>query len=465
LRQGITRNHVPVASSDLPLARALRGEEVQGDELEIPLPRGTISALFGAAPFLDDEGHVSGAVASFADITELKRVQRELDLRRREAEEASVRKTRFLSAVSHDIRTPANAINLMAELIRRASTSDELQKELPNLAERLQANTRSLIELVGDLLDVARFDSGRVELVESQFLLGDLIADECRQLSLLAEAKEIQLISEPLERPIRLFSDRVKLGRVIGNLLGNAIKFTRVGTVHISAGFMSPVDRRVMIRVQDTGPGIAPENLARIFDEFAQLHNPERDSSKGFGLGLTICKRLIEVMGGEIIVESQLGQGSAFTIVLPTSAVVFNFDHVSVTPETPAPAAVNGSRLNLNVLLVEDHTATRKGTAELLRQEGAQVREAANGHEAYHALAEQTPDVLLLDMMLPDIDGREILAHLQSKPLPGLKGVVVLTGDLTKERLADVQRLGADALIGKPIDLAKLLTAIEGFQA
>lgn len=465
LRRGITRKHIPVPESDLPLARALRGQELQGEELELSLPRGVATLLFCAAPFLDSDGNVNGAVASFADITELKRVQRELDLRRREAEEASIRKTRFLSAVSHDIRTPANAINLMAELIRRASTSEDLKAELPDLAQRLQANTRSLMDLVGDLLDVARFDSGRVELVETQFMLGELIADECRQLSLVAEAKGLTLEADPLERPIRLFTDRVKLGRVIGNLLGNAIKFTNSGGVRISAGFMSPVDRRVVIRVQDTGQGIAVSSLNRIFDEFAQLQNPERDSAKGYGLGLTICKRLIEVMGGEIVVESEVGKGSTFMVVLPASCVVVNIDSVPVVNDhAPSLAHRNGNRLHVKVLLVEDHPATRSGTSALLRQEGATVIEASNGHEAFHALEAETFDVLLLDMMLPDLDGREILARLQAKPLPSLKGVLVLTGDLTAERLADVKRLGADGLIGKPVDLARLVATIEEFQ-
>lgn len=465
LRRNITRKHSPVNVSDLPLARALRGEELQNEELDFTLARGQVTLLCCAAPFVDSNGKVTGAVTSFADITELKRVQRELDLRRREAEEASVRKTRFLSAVSHDIRTPANAINLMAELIRRASASDELKRDLPDLAQRLQANTRSLMELVGDLLDVARFDSGRVELVETQFMLGDLIADECRQLSLLAETKGLTLECEPLARPIRLFTDRVKLGRVLGNLLGNAIKFTSTGTVQISAGFLSPTDRRVVIRVRDTGQGIASANLHRIFDEFAQLQNPERDSAKGFGLGLTICKRLVEVMGGEIIVESEPGKGSTFMVVLPQSTVVVNVDALPTAPELPANTEVrHGPRLRLKVLLVEDHPATRTGTAALLRQEGATVIEASNGHEAFNALETETPDVLLLDMMLPDLDGREILAHLQARPHATLKGVLVLTGDLTAERVADVKRLGADRLIGKPVDLAKLVAAVEDYQ-
>ncbi len=153
-------------------------------------------------------------------------------------------------------------------------------------------------------------------------------------------------------------------------------------------------------------------------------------------------------------------------VVLPQSTVVVNMDHVAVVTDHPPVLNNhnNGPRLRLKVLLVEDHPATRAGTAALLRQEGATVIEASNGHEAFNALETETPDVLLLDMMLPDLDGREILARLQARPHATLKGVLVLTGDLTAERVADVKRLGADGLIGKPVDLGKLVSAVEGFQ-
>jgi CheY-like chemotaxis protein len=469
LRRSVTRNRVPVDPSDLPLARALRGEEVMADELEFAVAKDALSLLCCAAPILDGQGSVVGAVSAFADITELKSVQRELEIRRREAEEASVRKTRFLAAVSHDIRTPANAINLMAELIRRASVTPQLAQEMPDLAERLQANTRSLMELVSDVLDVARFDSGKIELIESEFSLADLIADECRQVRPLADDKGIQLVMEPMERPIWLHTDRVKLGRVLGNLLGNAVKFTAKGTVRVSAGFRSSNDRSVVVRVEDTGIGIADESLPRIFDEFAQLHNPERDRSKGTGLGLTICKRLVEVMGGEITVESTINSGSSFQVVLPPSCVALRLDATSgsakLEPTKPARLPDNpGERLNLSVLIVEDHTSSRDGTARLLRQEGARIIEAKNGREALDALSRCAPDVVLLDMMLPDMDGREVLRRLQAQPPPGLKGVLVLTGDLTAERLAEVKQYGADALIGKPVDVSKLIEALADYQ-
>jgi signal transduction histidine kinase/response regulator RpfG family c-di-GMP phosphodiesterase len=471
IRKAATRAHVPVEENDLPISRALRGEEVIGDELDFALPKGTISLLCCAAPILDSQQRIAGAVASYADISQLKGLQRELERRRREAEEASVRKTRFLAAVSHDIRTPANAISLMAELIRRSTDNPELHHDLPELADQLQNNTHALMELVGDVLDLARFDTGKVELVETEFSLVDLINDEVRQVRPLADNKKIDVVVEPAGRPIWLHTDRVKLGRVLGNLLGNAIKFTTQGSVRVSAQVLPAPDGRLSVHVIDTGVGIARENLSRIFDEFAQLHNPERDRNKGTGLGLAICSRLVEVMGGEIRVESEPGKGSDFEVLLPAASVALWMN--AMLGSHGSPTGARGAALSprareplaLDVLLVEDHTSTREGTARILRQEGARVAEANNGVAALAAIEAATADVVLLDMMLPDMDGREILKRICERRPARLKGVLVLTGDLTPERLDEVKQLGADGLIGKPIDVVKLLAALERYQA
>jgi signal transduction histidine kinase len=440
----------------LPINRALAGEEVSGEELELALAGGKrLVILSSAAPVYGADGAVAGAVWAFADVTPLKRLQRELDLRRREAEEASVRKTRFLASVSHDIRTPVNAINLMAEVIRRAVDNPALAPQVPHLAQRLQANALALVELVSDVLDIARFDVGKIELQETEFALTELLADEHAQLQPLAAEKGLTLELESPDRPLWVRADRVKLSRVIGNLIGNAIKFTEAGTVRVSAAVGS--ERQVLIRVADTGPGIAAESQSFIFDEFAQLRNPARDREMGTGLGLAICKRLVEVMGGTISVESTPHKGSTFTVMLPASCVVLRLD----SPPADNPAAdAPGSSIalaGLRVLLVEDHGPTRESVAQLLRDESATVTEACDGKSALAALERDSTDVVLLDMMLPDLDGREVLRHIRDSRPAGPRAVFVLTGDLTQERLDEVRRLGADVFFGKPIDVGKLI--------
>ena len=462
LREGLYRDGKQVDMKDLPTQRVLRGEEVWSEDYEIALVDGRkLAIVVSASPFYDAAGKVTGGVLAFIDSTPHKTLLRELELRRREAEEASVRKTRFLAAISHDIRTPANAINLMAELIRRAAGDHAAESQVPGLADRLQQNVTTLLDLVGDLLDLARFDSGKGDLVETEFPLSDLLEREVEQLRPMADSRGVELIVEPATPPMWLHTDRVKLARVIANLIENAIKFTPRGAVRVSA--QRTPDRKVRLRVADTGVGIAPEHLARIFDEFIQVRNPERDVNKGSGLGLAICKRLVDLLGGTIDVQSVPGTGATFTVELPSSAIAVRLDSAPPPPsrsEAPTP----GGRLpQLRILLVEDHRVTREGTRDLLKQEGAAVVEASDGAVALKLLRNQSFEVVILDLMLPDMDGNEILESLHSERPSGLKGVLVLTGDLHEGRFAELRRLQPDTLIQKPVDIEKLVRVLQTF--
>lgn len=300
---------------------ARRGEETHGQEIEIVQANGRrLVCLVYARPIRDEQDKLRGSVGVLVDITAQKELQRELDMRRREAEEASIRKTRFLAAVSHDIRTPANAISLLAELIRRTASNASMIGDVPELAQELQASALALVNLLSDVLDIARFDSNKVEMQETEFALGALLLDEQKQLLPLARQKELSLAVDGPSQSIILRTDRIKLARVVGNLVGNAIKFTEKGEVKIGAAQNG--DGTVNISVTDTGIGIAPEYQAHIFDEFFQIRNPERDRAKGSGLGLTICKRLVDAMGATLRVQSAPGQGTTFTVTLPSLMVV-----------------------------------------------------------------------------------------------------------------------------------------------
>lgn len=457
----------PLQPADHPLQRACRNQEVTGEELTLSTPGGgRLELLASAAPIHDAKGAVVGGVCALVDVTAQKTLQREIDLRRREAEEASTRKTHFLAAVSHDIRTPANAISLMAELIRRYAADPNMTGQIAGLADDLQRNTLSLIELIGDVLDMARFDSGKSELVESEFALADLVEQELRQHLPAAQKKGLELIAESLPGSLWLRTDRVKLARVLGNLLGNAIKFTSRGSVRVSVEVEHGPDQAVAIQVRDTGCGVPPELLQYIFDEFRQLHNPARDRGQGAGLGLSICKRLVEFLGGTIQVESQLHAGSTFTVLLPASIVVHNS-----ADETAGNGALRAKlsgllecRLDsLRVLLVEDHASTRNGAAQILRGEGATVTEASDGATALACLMRDDFDVLLLDMMLPDLDGREVLRHVQDAPPASLQAIFALTGDVTSQRKAEIEASGAHALFAKPIDVEQLIEHLRDF--
>ena len=251
---------------------------------------------------------------------QIVRQNEELNRRRIEAEDASGRKTRLLNAVAHDIRNPVNTIGLVAEVIRRTADDPSLVTEVPQMARRLQSNARSLVALVSDVLDIAQLDSGLLQRRDSAFLLNDVIDTARRDLAPLAEAKLLRLDAEMPEDAIRVRSDRIKLDRIVTNLVTNAIKFTAKGNVTISA--VAAVDGAILIRVRDTGIGIAEPELERIFDEFAQFDVRPGTLGKGWGLGLAICRRLASVIGAGISVDSRLGEGTVFTLRLPPGCVV-----------------------------------------------------------------------------------------------------------------------------------------------
>ena len=243
-----------------------------------------------------------------------------LDAKGLQAEEASTRKSRLLASVSHDMRTPLTTINVMAELIRHTADDPALAAELPRLARSLQTSALSMSDMVGDVLDISAIDSGRIALHASEFALDDLLAQELQSFEPLARAKGLRLRLSEAHRPVRLLADKVKLARVVRNLVMNAIKFTDAGSVTVSSGVAD--DGAALIRVADTGIGIARENLDRIFGEFAQLRAASAEDKRGWGLGLAISRRLAGMMGGAIAVESRVNVGSTFTIRLPPACMV-----------------------------------------------------------------------------------------------------------------------------------------------
>src|SRR4029079_19105712 len=211
--------------------------------------------------------------------------------------------------VSHDIRTPINAINLMAEVMCRTAENPTFAGDVPDMARRMKVNALSLADLLTDVLDISHFDSGRVELNASRVSLGDLLSEHCPALLALHQARGLTLTLRA-SAPVWLYIDRIKLSRVVSNLLTNAIKYTETGGISIRTT-VSP-DQAVMIEIQDTGVGIPANSLDAIFDEYAQLSNPDRDPNKGWGLGLPICKRLVNLLGGAISVSHHVNSRNGF---------------------------------------------------------------------------------------------------------------------------------------------------------
>lgn len=313
----IFRDGVEVPANQAPLFRAMKGEEVHGEEIELVFISKRMTVLASAAPIRGAEQQIEGAVAAFTDITPLKTLQSELNARRREAEEASVRKSRFLAQVSHDIRNPVNTISLLAELLYRTASQSPAAQEVATIASDLRKGAIALVDLVSDVLDLTRFDSGRIDLEETDFSLTEMLTEECRGYREMAIEKKLNFECKLPSTPIHVRTDRVKLSRVLGNLLGNALKFTQEGKVAVDVKLEQDDGQPGIccIRISDTGPGIPSEFHDRIFDEFFQLRN--NGQHRGAGLGLAICKRLIGAMGGSIDVHSTVGHGSTFIVKIP----------------------------------------------------------------------------------------------------------------------------------------------------
>jgi signal transduction histidine kinase/ActR/RegA family two-component response regulator len=396
---------------------------------------------------------LAGQIALVIEAIDL---QVQLHQRRSLAEEDSLRKTRFLTAISHDVRTPANAINLMAELISRASKGDIPSSEIADMARDLQSSARLLVDLVSDVLDLARFDSAALDLQKDEFELWPIIHAEVKQLLPLAKEQNLKLQALLPTDPVWLRTDRMKLARVVGNLIGNAIKFTEAGGAEIRGIVLA--DNSLQIQVIDTGIGIDPHHLTDIFDEFHQLRNPARDRSKGTGLGLAICKRLVSAIGCTLSVDSTPNRGSTFTLHIPAA---LRIPSPSLSTNLLGSQSRHTGRLaGLRILLVEDHEMTRRATAKILAAEGATVMQAEHGKAALQLLAHDFPQVLLLDLMLPDMDGADILRKLQTHCPASLKCMLAISGDVTQARADQVQSLGATALIPKPVDIDHLVNTI-----
>jgi signal transduction histidine kinase/ActR/RegA family two-component response regulator len=380
------------------------------------------------------------------------RIQKELETRRRDAENAALQKSQFLAAVSHDVRTPANAISLLAELVERATSDPEQAHRVPELARSLWANARSLVDLVSDVLDLTRLDSGQADLHITEFPLHELIDAEVFQAETAADGKGLTIAKVMPSTPVKLVTDRTKLKRVIANLLSNAVKFTERGSVRIEC----TLGDDVRISIADTGIGIPGDALNKVFDEFFQLRNPERNREKGAGLGLAICRRLVASIGCTLSLESVVGSGTTFTLIIPNELIAKPI----IVDGDAAPELSSDHRMrDLRVLLVEDNEVARTAVEELLSGEGAKVTAAADGRSALASLDHAQFDVLLLDLNLPDMDGTGILNRLaESGQIIGRK--IVISGDARPERLSQVRTLGADEVLAKPVSLARIRTAI-----
>ena len=394
---------------------------------------------------------------------------REIERLLTEAQQASRLKSEFLANMSHEIRTPMNGILGMTDLVMTTSLTDEQRDYL----DTARLSAKSLLTILNDVLDFSKIEAGRLDLNPIDFSLRQCVAETCKMLRLGASEKGLVVEWEAASGvPDNVVGDPDRLRQVLYNLLGNAIKFTAKGGVYLKIEAEPPLEGGIVLRfaVRDTGIGIPREKQQLIFEAFRQADGSTTRKYGGTGLGLAICSRLIEMMGGSIQVESEVGGGSTFSFTARFAIAAFAgsvspTDSVSLTNMLEAVRAGQSKELpvSLRILLAEDNAVNQRLAVRLLERRGHRVELASSGRQAIEWVDRQSFDLILMDLQMPDMDGLEATAMIRERERQrgGRTPIVALTAHTMKGDRERCLEAGMDNYINKPIDAATFLEIVE----
>ena len=359
--------------------------------------------------------------------------------------EADRLKSEFLANMSHELRTPLNSVIALSGILL-ARMDGDLTEEQEKQVKIIKKSGKNLLELINDILDLSKIESGKMEISLEEFYIEDVVNDDRAMVTPLASEKEINISFIKNEEIPLIRSDRNKIKQILLNLLSNAVKFTPTGgSITIDA---TGRDGRVELRVTDTGIGIAKENLDKIFDEFRQVDGSSTREYGGTGLGLAITRRLVKLLGGEIRVESEIGKGSTFTIDIPVTLD-------GIEPLTVAASRIDPGRKT--ILAVDDDPSVIYVLKKYLEGEGYQVVPAHNGAEAIRLAREVKPFAITLDIMIPGRDGWEVINELKGDPTTEHIPIVVIS-ILDNKSLGF--SLGVTEYLTKPVERNTVLNAL-----
>jgi signal transduction histidine kinase/ActR/RegA family two-component response regulator len=404
-------------------------------EPEGPLEERYIDFVY--QPIRDENGAVSGIFVEGSDVTDRKLVEDELRAANRQ-------KDQFLAMLAHELRNPLAPIMTAAQLLKLGRLD---AKSVANASEIIVRQAEHMTDLVNDLLDVSRVTRGLVTLEKEELDLNAIVAAAVEQVRPLIDARRHALTLQLSGQPAHVTGDRTRLVQVISNILNNAAKYTAPGGRIVLA--VTVTARHVTVSVRDNGVGIAPEVLPYIFDLFTQAERTPDRSQGGLGIGLALVKSLVALHGGSVHAHSDgLGRGSEFSISLPCA------------PRAPAQAANDGEggravpdNGNLRVLVVDDNADAAQMLAALLEVQGHAVSVEYDGRGALARARSEHPDVLLLDIGLPDMDGYELARRLRAQPENAGATLVALTGYGQNQDREEAQQAGFDHYLVKPADL------------
>lgn len=403
--------------------------------------------------------------AYMIDVTERKLRESELRIAMEKAEAATVAKSNFLAMMSHEVRTPLNAVLGLIGL----TLDEKLEPVQRSYLEKAETSGRHLLHVINDVLDLTQIESGEMRVEDVEFDLRSVFHEVATLVGTLAEEKDISIsvdVADDIPRFVR--ADNGLLRQVLLNLAYNALKFTEQGEVSMIASLNGPAENgtaRVLFEVVDTGHGITEEDQARIFDAFSQADSGHGRRHEGSGLGLTISKRLIEAMGGRIEIESEPGQGSRFWFTLVLAVV-------DATPETQGlaletPETLDEGMSDGRILLVEDSPSNALVVSSILKKFGYSVDVAANGAESIVAVRDLPYDLVFMDVSMPGIDGVEATRRIRALAGDGpvrtdatdRLPIIALTANATREDRARCLDAGMDGFCAKPVTKATLLSA------
>ncbi len=405
-------------------------------------------------PLLDAQGALRNFIALQLDISEQKAQAFALQEAKEAAERANKAKSDFLSNISHEIRTPLNAIVSLVELLQEEELSSTGKKN----AQTIHYASHYLLHVIQDILDFSKIEAGKIQLQEEPFDLAQKLDKLVSLVRMKADEKKLVLESHvATDIPPLLQGDWQKISQILLNLLYNAVKFTEKGQVQLKVVLQKQEHQHLWLcwEVQDTGIGIAPEQLPFIFQSFTQVFDPQQKNYNGTGLGLAISQKLAQAMGGQLEVESSLGEGSLFRLHLPLKA--------GKKQAKTAPQEMVLPLQHKVFLLVEDNEINQMVYRQLFKRWQITLHIASNGQEALKMIEKENFDLILMDLQMPEMNGIEATKRIRSGAAGAEKAhipIIALTADALSETQKQVKKAGMNYFLSKPVTQEKLLESI-----